>query len=86
VKTNLINFNKLIKKSNYKNNINVFSKNTDLILSDIKFNNLTLTYNQKLNSFIEKHYFGINKYSITKIAERVEINKNYLFDNYNIDR
>jgi ribosomal protein S13 len=79
-------FTKLIKKSNYKNNINVFSKNTDLILSDIKFNNLTLTYNQKLNSFIEKHYFGINKYSITKIAERVEINKNYLFDNYNIDR
>ena len=81
-----IMLNNYILKTNFKYKQHSLKKNNDLILSDFKFNNLTINYNQKISSFLSNQFFGVNKFFLNKIIERTEISLNFSFNNYDIDR
>ena len=76
----------ILKKTTHKNELKNILKNTNLVLSEFRFNNVNINYNQKLDSFLSHSFFGINKYFLSKIEERVEISKKIVFNNYGIDK
>lgn len=85
VNKSITNLYTLFIKTNFKSN-NTQVEKISFNLNDFKFNNVMVSYDNNLNTFLSKNFFGINNYFIEVIGKRVEFNYKTNFNLYKFDR
>jgi ribosomal protein S13 len=66
----------------FKKNLNITTIVMGRTPSNFKFNGILLFYNYNLTLFLTKQHFGINKYFVKQLEQRLEMNKSYPFNSY----
>lgn len=85
INKSVTNSNTWFIKTNFKLN-NTQVEKISFNLNDFKFNNVMVSYDNNLNTFLSKNFFGINNYFIEVISKRVEFNYTNNFNFYKFDR